>query len=221
MTRPTRRPREKSFNETAGKGIRYHTTMGDEKEQEESALLEPLFFHPGQREKTAREEEEVASVEDDEDSSSEEEVKEKAVPQKKRVVKRREREESVPVIKAAPSKKEKTAGSSWFEMRRAPEELRTDARVLEARGYANPKRFYKKTDKVSEFAQLGTVIAGRYERKKLTKRQQKKSLTDELLADKDARAFAKRKYSQLQAAKQPARHRSKKLLVKQKHLRIS
>lgn len=197
--------------------------MGDEEE-----AIEPLFFHPGQRGEKTENEEVAEEVDDSSSSSSSDEEEQREKPTK--MVKKNTTQQEKSVVKRqddlfvggapAKTKKEKTAGSAWFEMRRAPLELRTDARVLEARGYANPKRFYKKTDKVSEFAQLGTVIAGPFERKKLSKRQQKSSLTAELLADKDARAFAKRKYNQLQAAKTPLRHRSKKLLAKQKHLRI-
>ena len=116
-----------------------------------------------------------------------------------------------PIAPRSKRKQPETAGPGWFEMPRATSELRRDARVVEARGYANPKRFYKKTDKLSEFAQLGTVVAGPFDKasETLTKRQRRTTLTAELLADRDAKAYAKRKYNDLQAAKQPLRHNNK------------
>lgn len=101
----------------------------------------------------------------------------------------------------------KTAGPRWFNMPRAEAtpQLKTDAKVLQARGYLDPKRFYKKTDAISEFAQLGTVIAGAFDRKSdsLAKRQRKSSLAAELVADQGAKSYARRKYREIQAAKQP------------------
>lgn len=74
-----------------------------------------------------------------------------------------------------------------------------DARMLEARGVMNPKRFYKKTDRISDKAQLGTVLAGPFDRHSLKRKQRRPTLADEFLADADVRAYAKRRYAELQA----------------------
>lgn len=134
-------------------------------------------------------------------------------PEKAKVTRKKSLKTSRIELKMAEPKRNKrkgqpkTAGPRWFNMPRAEAtpQLKTDAKVLQARGYVNPKRFYKKTDAVSEFAQLGTVIAGAFDRKSdiLAKRRRKSSLTAELVADQDAKSYARRKYREIQAAKQP------------------
>ena len=118
---------------------------------------------------------------------------------------------------------EETAGPGWFGFRRSTDErLKADAKVLENRNYVNPKRFYKKTDKVSPFAQIGTVIAGKFERRSNTihKKERKNSLAAELLADDAAKAFTKRKYNELQDARRPRKNSPKKN-TGNKHKRIA
>ena len=53
------------------------------------------------------------------------------------------------------------------------------------RGVADPKRHYKRQDAPSEFAALGTVVAGKFDGASgtLKKRERKTGLMGELLAD--------------------------------------
>ena len=75
-----------------------------------------------------------------------------------------------------------------------------DRRALELRGVADPKRHYKRHDAPSEFAQLGTVVAGRFDGAAATlkRKERKTGLMAELVADGSGRAYAKRKFSALQ-----------------------
>ena len=72
--------------------------------------------------------------------------------------------------------------------------------ALAFRGVTDPKRFYKKHDALSPFAQIGTVVAGAFEGRgqTLRRKDRKTSLMGELLGDETKRAYAKRKFTQIQ-----------------------
>ncbi|XP_042492470.1 rRNA-processing protein fcf2-like [Macadamia integrifolia] len=85
-----------------------------------------------------------------------------------------------------------TAGKSWFEMS-APTitpELKKDLQMLMLRNVIDPKRHYKKGDTKSKtlpkYFQVGTVIesASDFFSGRLTKKERKATLADELLSDR-------------------------------------
>ncbi|KAI8321150.1 Fcf2-domain-containing protein [Martensiomyces pterosporus] len=98
-----------------------------------------------------------------------------------------------------------TAGSKWFGMK-APvltQEVKNDLRVLQLRNVLDPKRFYKKnasSGKIPKYFETGTIIEGATEfySGRLTKKERRNNLVDELLADKQARDYFKRKVSEIQ-----------------------
>ncbi|KAJ2786430.1 rrna-processing protein fcf2 [Coemansia interrupta] len=100
--------------------------------------------------------------------------------------------------------KSKHAGKKWFGMK-APvltPELKNDVRVLQLRNVLDPKRFYKKdagTKKIPKYFEMGTVIEGPTEfySARMTKKERKTNLVDELLADKQARDYFKRKVGEI------------------------
>ncbi|KAJ1723713.1 rrna-processing protein fcf2 [Coemansia erecta] len=100
--------------------------------------------------------------------------------------------------------KSKHAGKKWFGMK-APvltPELKNDVRVLQLRNVLDPKRFYKKdagTKKIPKYFEMGTIIEGPTEfySARLTKKERKTNLVDELLADKQARDYFKRKVGEI------------------------
>ncbi|KAJ2906996.1 rrna-processing protein fcf2 [Coemansia aciculifera] len=102
--------------------------------------------------------------------------------------------------------KEQTAGKKWFGMK-APvltPELKNDLRVLQLRNVLDPKRFYKKDSsakKIPKYFEVGTVIEGPTEfySSRMTKKERKSTLVDELLADKQARDYFKRKVNEIHA----------------------
>lgn len=158
-------------------------------------VIEPLFFHDGQRAESFVPEE--PPVESDEES----EVAPVVVSTGMRI----DREPSRPPPEKPPpvllpelrrlSRKKKVKQKADEKSA----EMIGDARMLEARGVMNPKRFYKKTDRISDKAQLGTVIAGPFDRHSLKRKQRRPTLAAEFLADADVRAYAKRRYAELQA----------------------
>ncbi|KAJ1811708.1 rrna-processing protein fcf2 [Coemansia sp. RSA 2599] len=108
--------------------------------------------------------------------------------------------------KAAMEAKEQTAGKSWFGMK-APvltDELKNDLRVLQLRNILDPKRFYKKSagvQKIPKYFEVGTVVEGATEfySARMTRKERKSNIVDELLADKQARDYFKRKVGEIHA----------------------
>ena len=97
-----------------------------------------------------------------------------------------------------------TAGPGWFGMTPAPmtQSLKTDLSILRNRGYLDPKKFYKSSDNFAgKVLQVGTVIEGSAEfySSRLTKRERRGNLTEEVMADAGVAGYAKRKYRDIQA----------------------
>jgi hypothetical protein len=94
-----------------------------------------------------------------------------------------------------------SAGKGWFGM--APtamtEELKTDLAMIRNRSYLDPKRFYKSADKHNKIVQLGTVIEGpsEYFSSRLTKKQRRSNITEEIMADPSSADYAKNKFKQM------------------------
>ncbi|KAL7884871.1 hypothetical protein AOLI_G00076410 [Acnodon oligacanthus] len=103
--------------------------------------------------------------------------------------------------------KAKTTGDGWFNMR-APElteDLRNDLKALKMRSAMDPKRFYKKNDREGfpKYFQVGTVVdnPADFYHSRIPKKQRKRTIVDELLADAEFRSFNKRKYHEIMAEK--------------------
>ncbi|EJT98697.1 Fcf2-domain-containing protein [Dacryopinax primogenitus] len=106
--------------------------------------------------------------------------------------------------------REKTAGPGWFDMPSpSGTELAKIKREMEAARLAaalDPKTFLRKEamkQDVPKYIQLGKIVETkspfeRASRKNLTKAEKKKSIVDELVEDAEARAYAKRKFLDLQ-----------------------
>ena len=98
-------------------------------------------------------------------------------------------------VKRAP---DSTAGAGWFRMKPTPmsEELKADISVIRNRNYLDPKRFYKSADKFSTMIQVGTVIEGSAEffSSRLTKKQRRSNLTEEIMADPASADYARNKF---------------------------
>ena len=103
-----------------------------------------------------------------------------------------------------------TAGSGWFNMRATPmtEEIERDMALIRNRNYLDPKRFYKSADKsqggAKLFVQRGTVIEGptEYYSSRLTKKQRRSNLVDEVMAEPESSQWTQQKYQQMQQQKE-------------------
>ncbi|KAL3919330.1 MAG: hypothetical protein SGILL_003805 [Bacillariaceae sp.] len=98
-----------------------------------------------------------------------------------------------------------SAGKGWFGM--APsemtDELKTDLAVIRNRAYLDPKKFYKSSDKHHKIVQIGTVIEGpsEYWSSRLTKKQRRSNITEEIMADPASADYAKKKFKQMSREK--------------------
>ncbi|XP_077283061.1 deoxynucleotidyltransferase terminal-interacting protein 2 [Arctopsyche grandis] len=98
---------------------------------------------------------------------------------------------------------EKTKGPSWFNIP-APEvteEVQNDLQILKMRSVLDPKRFYKKNDMevLPKYFQVGTVMdsALDHHNVRLTKKERKRTIVDELLADAEFNKYNKKKYKEI------------------------
>ena len=98
----------------------------------------------------------------------------------------------------------KTAGKGWFDMKAVEytPELRREMRMLKLRGAYDPKRFYKNADtsKLPTHFQVGTVVGGAadFYSARLAKRDQKRTLAEEVLHDKDIERARRGRFTKIQ-----------------------
>uniref|UniRef100_A0A8C1ZP87 Deoxynucleotidyltransferase terminal-interacting protein 2-like n=2 Tax=Cyprinus carpio TaxID=7962 RepID=A0A8C1ZP87_CYPCA len=105
------------------------------------------------------------------------------------------------------AEREKTTGDGWFNMK-APElteELKNDLKALKMRSAMDPKRFYKKNDREGppKYFQVGTVVDNPVDfySSRIPKKQRKRTMVEELLADAEFRSYNKKKYQEIMAEK--------------------
>lgn len=107
--------------------------------------------------------------------------------------------------------KKDTAGSQWFDMP-APvltPELKKDLQLLKLRSVIDPKRHYKKSDAKSKtlpkYFQVGTIVesASDFFSSRLTKKERKSSIADELLSNGSLSHYRKRKVREIEDQHQP------------------
>ncbi|XP_038649792.1 deoxynucleotidyltransferase terminal-interacting protein 2 [Scyliorhinus canicula] len=123
-----------------------------------------------------------------------------------------EKQESAPPLKESVrqlkkkrrEERAKTSGDGWYDMK-APEltdELKNDLKALKMRAAIDPKRFYKKNDRVGfpKYFQVGKVLdnPADFYHSRIPKKQRKQTMVEELLADADFRRYNKRKYQQIE-----------------------
>ncbi|KAJ3052703.1 hypothetical protein HK097_005828 [Rhizophlyctis rosea] len=105
------------------------------------------------------------------------------------------------------AKAQETAGPKWFDLP-APEmteEVKRDLHILQSRGVLDPKRHYKKdtTKGLPKFFQIGTIVEGAadFYSGRLTRKERKEHIIDELMADHDSRRYFKQKAEGIREAK--------------------
>uniref|UniRef100_A0AAX7VQA8 Fcf2 pre-rRNA processing C-terminal domain-containing protein n=1 Tax=Astatotilapia calliptera TaxID=8154 RepID=A0AAX7VQA8_ASTCA len=105
------------------------------------------------------------------------------------------------------AEREKSTGDGWFNMK-APEitqELKGDLQVLKMRASLDPKRFYKKNDRdgFPKYFQVGTVVdnAADFYHSRIPKKERKRTIVEELLADAEFRQKNKKRYQHVMAEK--------------------
>ncbi|XP_041862384.1 deoxynucleotidyltransferase terminal-interacting protein 2 [Melanotaenia boesemani] len=105
------------------------------------------------------------------------------------------------------AEREKSTGDGWFNMK-APEmsqELKGDLQALKMRGSVDPKRFYKKNDRdgFPKYFQFGKVVDSPVDfyHSRIPKKERKRTMVEELLADADFRHQNKKRFQQIMMEK--------------------
>lgn len=119
-----------------------------------------------------------------------------------------------------------TTGNSWFGMPAAvlTPELKQDLQLLKLRGVMDPKRHYKKSDAKSKtlpkYFQVGTIVesASDFYSSRLTKKERKARIADELLSDSSLTQYRKRKVREIEELNQPGGN--EKWKIKGKHSKM-
>ncbi|KAK6254282.1 Fcf2 pre-rRNA processing [Theobroma cacao] len=102
-----------------------------------------------------------------------------------------------------------TAGTAWFDMP-APTltpELKKDLQLLKLRGAIDPKRHYKKDSKskaLPKYFQAMVESVTDYYSGRMTKKERKTTLADELLSDPAVKQYRKRKIREIEERNRPA-----------------
>lgn len=121
-----------------------------------------------------------------------------------------------------------TAGKNWFDMP-APTitpDLKKDLQLLKLRSVIDPKRHYKKgyskLKTLPKYFQVGTVIepASEFYTARLTKKERKANLADELLSDTNLFQYRKRKVQEIEEQNRPAGVDKWKIRGKQSRMRM-
>ncbi|KAI1375959.1 Fcf2-domain-containing protein [Hypoxylon crocopeplum] len=100
------------------------------------------------------------------------------------------------------------AGPSWFNLPRTDltPQLKKDLQLLRMRDVLDSKRFYRKDSAralVPEFSSVGTIVEGPTDffNARLTKKERKRTLLEEVLETEDVTRKFKSKYGEIQATK--------------------
>ncbi|XP_063546166.1 deoxynucleotidyltransferase terminal-interacting protein 2 [Cydia strobilella] len=108
----------------------------------------------------------------------------------------------------------KTKGPGWFNLP-APEvteELKNDLQILKMRSVLDPKHFYKKNDMeaLPKYFQVGKVMDSSLDHvnERLTRKQRKRTMVDELLADSEFQKYNKKKYKEIIVEKRKTEYRT-------------
>lgn len=98
------------------------------------------------------------------------------------------------------------AGDGWFGMKSTPltEDVKRDIALVRNRNYLDPKRFYKSSDQPSKVLQIGTVVEGfgEFYTSRLTKKQRRTNITEEIMADPKVGTYALKKFHDMERSKQ-------------------
>jgi hypothetical protein len=94
------------------------------------------------------------------------------------------------------------------------EKVKQDVDLIRMRNYLDPKRFYKNPDKIGTVLHIGTVVEGpsEYKAGRLTNKQRKRSILEEVLNDPQLKNYNKKTFLKLQDQKSKKRkvYKSKK-----------
>ena len=103
------------------------------------------------------------------------------------------------IAKERKKQAQETAGPGWYNMPKTEltDEVKRDLQVLKMRKVLNTKQHYKREDSkaIPKFFQMGTIIEGSHEyySSRISKKERKRTMVDELLADSEFRKKNKKR----------------------------
>lgn len=112
------------------------------------------------------------------------------------------------------AEREKTKGKKWYGLpaTEMTEEVKHDLEVLQMRSVLDPKHFYKKNDMkvLPKYFQIGKVMDSPVDfySNRLSKKERKRTIVDELLADAEFSKYNKRKYKEIISEKQKTHYKA-------------
>ncbi|XP_048526620.1 deoxynucleotidyltransferase terminal-interacting protein 2-like isoform X2 [Dendroctonus ponderosae] len=118
------------------------------------------------------------------------------------------------LLRERKKEKEKTNGTGWFGMpaTEMTDEVKNDLEIVQMRSVLDPKHFYKKSDLkvLPKYFQIGKVMDSPLDfySNRLTKKEVKKTLVDELLADAEFQQHNKKIYRSIMEEKQETHYKS-------------
>lgn len=98
-----------------------------------------------------------------------------------------------------------TAGAAWYDLPRTEmtDEFKRDYLLIKHRNVLDPHRHYRKDRSgMPQHSQVGTVVEGSAEffNARINRKDRRKTILDEILADGAGRQRFKRKFAEIQAA---------------------
>jgi len=113
-------------------------------------------------------------------------------------------DKSTKILKRIKKEKEaKTKGKDWYNLpaTKITDSVRHDLDLIRMRSALDTKRFYKKneTEAYPKYFQIGTVVDSPFESKcgRLTNKERKSTMVDELLADAEFKQTTKKRYKNI------------------------
>ncbi|XP_013783948.1 deoxynucleotidyltransferase terminal-interacting protein 2-like [Limulus polyphemus] len=108
--------------------------------------------------------------------------------------------------------RKKSKGSKWYNLpaTELTDEIKNDLQVIQFRKALDPKRFYKKNDlkTLPKYFQIGTIVESPadFYHSRVPKKERKRTIVEELLADAEFKKYNKKKYAEIMANR-PQRHK--------------
>lgn len=112
--------------------------------------------------------------------------------------------------------REKTSGKKWFNLPKTEmtDDVKHDLEIIKMRSVLDPKHFYKKSDRAGlpKYFQIGKVMdsPAEYYNGRLTKKQRKNTIVEELMADAEFSKYNKRKYNDIISEKQKQHRKARR-----------
>ena len=113
-------------------------------------------------------------------------------------------------------KNEETAGRNWYNLPKTEitDDVKRDLQIIKMRNVLDSKHHYRRNDtsKFPKYFQMGTIVEGAHEyySSRLSKKQRKRTMVDELLADAEFRKKNKKKLIEIEKKQLRKRRRKSK-----------